>query len=37
MIKEIVSIEINDNAKLSYLGILPIRQEDEYGGFRADI
>ena len=37
MIKEIVSIEIDDNAKLSYLGISPIRAEDEYGGFRTDI
>lgn len=37
MIREIVSIEIDDNAKLSYLGISPIRDEDEYGGFRADI
>ena len=37
MIKEIVSIEIDDNAKLSYLGISPIRDEDEYDGFRADI
>lgn len=37
MIKEIVSIEIEDNAKLSYLGISPIRDEDEYGGFRANI
>ena len=37
MIKEIVSVEIDDNAKLSYLGIAPIREEDEYGGFRADI
>lgn len=37
MIKEIVSIEIDDNAKLSYLGIAPIKDEDEYGGFRADI
>lgn len=37
MIKEIVSIELDDNAKLSYLGISPIRDEDEYGGFRADI
>lgn len=37
MIKEIVSIEIDDNAKLSYLGISPIRYEDEYGGFRVDI
>ena len=37
MIKEIVSMEMDDNAKLSYLGISPIRDEDEYGGFRADI
>lgn len=37
MIKEIVSIEIDDNAKLSYFGISPIRDEDEYGGFRTDI
>ena len=37
MIKEIVSIEIGDNAKLSYLGISPIRDEDVYGGFRVDI
>lgn len=37
MIKEIVSININDNAKLNYLGIEPIRDEDEYGGFRIDI
>lgn len=37
MIKEIVLIEIYDNAKLSYLGISPIRDEDEYGGFRVDI
>ena len=37
MIKEIVSIEIDDNAKLNYLGISPIRDEDEYGGYRVDI
>ena len=37
MIKEIVSIEIDDNAKLSYLGITLIRDEDEYGGFRVEI
>ena len=37
MIKEIVSIEIDDNTKLSYLRISPIRDEDEYGGFRVDI
>jgi len=37
MIKEIVSIKIDDNAKLSYLEISTIRDEDEYGGFRADI
>lgn len=37
MINEIVSTKIDDNAKLSYLGIEPIRDEDEYGGFRATI
>ena len=37
MIKEIVLIEIDNNAKLSYLGIFSIRYEDEYGGFRVDI
>lgn len=37
MIKEIISIDINDNAKLAYLSIEPIRDEDEYGGFRIDI
>ena len=34
MIKEIISIDISDNAKLNYLGIELIRDEDEYGGFR---
>jgi len=37
MINEIVSIKIDDNAKLSYLGIEPIRDEGEYGGFRVTI
>ena len=37
MIKEILSIRIDDNAKLSYLGIQQIRNEDKYGGFRIDI
>ena len=37
MINEIISIKIDDNAKLSYLGIQPIRNEDEYGGFRVTI
>lgn len=37
IINEIVSIKIDDNAKLSYLGIEPIRDEDEYGGFRVTI
>ena len=37
MMKEIVSIKVNDNAKLFYLGIELIRDEDEYGGFRVDI
>lgn len=37
MIYEIISIEIYDNAKLNCLEIAPIRNEDEYGGFRVDI
>lgn len=37
MIKEIISIDINDNARINYDGIAPIRDEDEYGGFRVDI
>ena len=37
MIKEIIIIEVHDNAKLSYFGIESIRDEDEYGGFRVDI
>lgn len=36
-INEIVSIKIDDNAKLSCLGIESIRDEDEYGGFRVTI
>lgn len=37
MIEEITSIELDDGAKLSFIGISPIRDEDEYGGFRVDI
>ena len=37
MIKEIISIELDDNAKLKYAGIALIRDEDEYGGFRVTI
>lgn len=37
MINEIISIKIEDNAKLNYLGIELIRDEDEYGGFRVGI
>ena len=37
MIKEITSIKIDDNAKLNYVSIAPIRDEDEYGGFRVTI
>ena len=37
MIKEIVSIKLDDDARLSYMGIAQIRDEDEYGGFRVDI
>ena len=37
MIKEIISIQVDDNAKLKYVGIGPIRVEDEYGGYRVTI
>ena len=37
MIKEIASIKLDDEEKVSYLGIAPIRDEDKYGGFRVDI
>jgi predicted nucleotidyltransferase component of viral defense system len=37
MMKEIVLVKVNDNTKVSYLGIAPIRDEDEYGGFRVNI
>jgi len=37
MFKKIVKINIDDEAKVSYLGIKEIREEDEYGGFRVDI
>lgn len=37
MIKEIISIDIDDNAKLEFIGVSPIRDEDEYGGFRVNI
>ena len=37
MIKEITSIDIDDNTKLNFVKIEPIRDEDEYGGFRVTI
>lgn len=37
IIKEIISIKLEDNSIVTYLGISPIREEDEYGGFRVDI
>ena len=37
IIKEIISIKIDDNSKLTYLGMSLIRDEDEYGGFRINI
>lgn len=37
IIKEILSINVNDNAKLNCVSIVPIRDEDEYGGFRVTI
>ena len=37
MVKEIISIDIDDNSKLFFLGIEQIREEDEYGGYRVSI
>ena len=37
MIKEFISIDIDDNAKIDYASITPIRDEDEYGGFRVSM
>lgn len=37
IMNEIVSIEVDDNAKLSFLRIEQIREDDEYGGFRVTI
>lgn len=37
MIKEIILIDIDDNAKINYTGVVPIRDEDEYGGFRVNM
>lgn len=34
MIKSIVSIDINDNAILNFIGISSIREKEMYGGFR---
>lgn len=34
MIKEIIAIDINDEATIEFTGITTIRQEDEYGGYR---
>lgn len=37
MIKEIISIDISDNAKIKVLGVEKIRDEDKYGGFRINL
>ena len=37
MIKEIISIETGDNAKIEFLGISPIRDDEEYGCFRIEL
>ena len=34
IIRDIISIDIDDNAVIELIDILPIRSEDEYGGFR---
>lgn len=35
MIKSIIAIDINDGALISFIEIFNIREEDQYGGFRA--
>lgn len=37
MIKEMISIDLEDNVKLHFTGISSIRDEDEYGGYRINI
>ena len=37
MIQEIISIDLNDGVKISYLDINTIKDEDEYGGYRVDL
>ena len=37
MIKNIISININDSVTINYVGINEIREEDDYGGFRVDL
>ena len=37
MNKELISIDRDDNANIDYVGIAPIRDEDEYGGFRVSM
>ncbi len=37
IIKEVIDIDINDNCKMTFIGIEPIREEDEYGGFRIEL
>ncbi|MBE6147803.1 MAG: nucleotidyl transferase AbiEii/AbiGii toxin family protein [Firmicutes bacterium] len=37
MINEIVSVDLEDSAKLSYISISHIRDEDEYGGYMVEL
>ncbi len=37
MIKDIISIDINDSVVINYLGINEIRDDDYYGGFRVNL
>lgn len=37
IINKIISINIDDNAKIKLVGISSIREEDEYGGFRVNM
>ncbi len=37
MIKKIIAIDLEDNAIINFSNIAPIRNEDEYGGFRISL
>lgn len=37
MFKEIIAIKLNDNAIIKFVNISPIRNEDDYGGYRISL